>query len=70
MLIKQVDAIGAEPLERPLDCALDVIRLAVEARSELAGFGIDVPAELGRDHDLVAEGCDAVPRMRSHSRGP
>ena|SRR5829696_6519545 len=47
-------------LERPLDCTLDVIRLAVETRAPLAGLEIDIPAEPRRDNYLVAEGCDAL----------
>src|SRR6185369_3842205 len=60
MLIEEVDAIGAESLERPLDRTLDVIRLAVETRTPLTGLEIDVPAELGRDHNLVAERRNAL----------
>ena len=55
VLVEEIDAIGAKALEHALDDQLDVLRAAVEPRAALAGLQIDVPAELGRDHDLVAE---------------
>ena len=42
-------------LEHALDGRHDVAGLAVQPRASLAGLLIDVPAELGGDHDLVAE---------------
>src|SRR5437879_2253983 len=51
MLIEQVDRVGAQPLQRRLNAAPDHLRAAVE--TTLAAF--EVEAELGRDHDLVAD---------------
>ena len=59
VLVEEIDAVGAKALEHPFDGELDVIRAAVEPRAPLAGLEVDVPAELGRDHDLVAERRDA-----------
>src|SRR4051794_41904079 len=51
MLVEQVDRVGAQPLQRGLDAAPDPRRAAVEA----AATALEVEAELGRDHDLVAD---------------
>ena len=51
MLVEQVDRVGPEPLERSLDAALDRLGPAVEPAAVLA---VEVEAELGGDHDLVA----------------
>ena len=40
--------------------------LAIESRPPLAGFQIDVPAELGGDHDLVSERRDAFAENSFH----
>jgi hypothetical protein len=61
MLVEEVDAVGAKALEHPLDGQLDVGRAAVESGAARAGFEVDVPAELGCDHDPVSEGRDALP---------
>ncbi len=53
MLIEQIDAIGPQPLQRGVGDRADALRPAV-----LAGF-VESPvleAELGGNHDLVAEG--------------
>ncbi len=55
MLIEEVDDIGLEPLQRSLGDLPDVLRPAVEA-ALLAGLRIDIEAEFGGDHDLLAEG--------------
>ena len=60
MLVEEVDAVGLEPLQHALGRALDVVGAAVEARAALARVGIDVPAELGGDHHLVAHGRQRV----------
>src|SRR5688572_19940927 len=66
VLIKQIDAIRPQALFRSVDDPLDVLGPAVEARLALAGLQIDVPAELGRDHDLVAERRDAFAQDAFH----
>jgi hypothetical protein len=60
VLVEQVDAVGPKTLQHALDDELDVRGLAVEARPALAGRLVDVPAELRRDHDLVAERRDGL----------
>jgi hypothetical protein len=53
VLVEQIDAVGLQPLERGLGDLLDVLRPAVQA-ALLARIRIDIEAELGRDHDLLA----------------
>jgi hypothetical protein len=51
MLVEQVDAIRLQPHQRRIGHFADALRAAVEA-----GIGVAITeAELGRDHDLVAE---------------
>jgi hypothetical protein len=70
VLVEQVDAVCAKALEHPLDHALDMIGLAVEPGTALPRLLVDVPAELGRDLDLISKGATPSPRMRSTSNGP
>src|ERR1700733_13579289 len=60
MLIQKIDPVGPEPCQHPLDGPFDVVRLTGEPHPELAGVRIYIPAELRRDHDLVAERRDAL----------
>src|SRR5258707_76526 len=59
MLIKQVDDINLEPLERALGGSLDVLWTTVQAWQTLhpAGIGIrtEVEPEFGGDHHSVTE---------------
>ena len=66
MLIEEIDAIGAKPLEHTFDSELDVLGLAVEPRTPLTRLEIDVPAELRCDHDLVSERGDAFAEDTFH----
>jgi hypothetical protein len=54
MLVEEVDDIGPEPLQRSVGDLADVSGPAIQA-DLLAGFGIDLEAELGGDRDLLAE---------------
>ena len=54
MLIEEIDDAGLQSLERRFGHLLDVFRTAVEAPL-LGVLGVDVEAELGCDHDLIAE---------------
>src|SRR5262245_59194758 len=54
VLIEKIDSFGPEPLHGSLGDLLDMRRSAVQA-ALLAGFWIDVEAEFGGDHDLIAE---------------
>ena len=65
VLVEEVDAVGPQALEHPLDRELDVLGLAVEPRPPLTRLEVDVPAELGGDHDLSRNGATPSPRMRS-----
>src|SRR5205823_2167518 len=56
MLVVDVDAIGAEPLERGVAAGEHVLAIAADPQS-LALLVTDV-AELGREHDLVASALD------------
>jgi hypothetical protein len=50
VLVQQVDAVGAQALQRGLDHSTDALWAAVHARTDEAVL----EAELGRDHHLVA----------------
>jgi hypothetical protein len=61
VLVEQVDAVGPEPPERVLDGAPDRLGPAVEALRPAAGLDtFEIPAELRRDHDLVANGLERL----------
>src|SRR6266581_8315289 len=60
VLVDEVNAVSPEPLEHPIHSLLYVVRLAVEPHFEATGLGIYVPAELRRDHHVIAERCDAL----------
>ena len=53
VLVEQVDAVGPQPLQRRLDHLPDVLGPAVQAR--LLPSPLELEAELGRDHHLVAD---------------
>ncbi len=53
VLVEEVDAVGAQPLQRGLGHLLDVFGPAVQATLG-AGLGIEVEAELAGDDHLVA----------------
>jgi hypothetical protein len=53
VLVEQVDRVDPEPLERALDDLRDVLRPAI--KPPLLAIGIELEAELGRDHDLLAD---------------
>jgi len=53
VLIKKIDAVGAQSLEHAFDGQLDMFGTAVEFRTTLAGLRVDVPAELRCDADLA-----------------
>ena len=67
---QKIDAIGAEALEDTLDYPLDVFRAAVESRTAIAGFLIDVPAELGCDRDPISERSHAFAQDSFHLMRP
>ena len=58
VLVQEIDTIGPQAPQHALDGELDAVRTAVETRTPLARLQIDVPAELRRDDDLVAERRD------------
>jgi hypothetical protein len=53
VLVKQIDGLHPQALQRALDGPADVLRPAGDA-AVLTGLGIDVEAELGGDHHPVA----------------
>src|SRR5581483_2962291 len=57
MLIEQIDRVGLQPLQRRMSYGSDPLRIAV---GTLGGNSI-FEAELGRDHDLVANWGQRVP---------
>jgi hypothetical protein len=56
VLVVQVDVVGAEPLQRPLDCDADARGAAVEDAG--AATGVRDDAELRRQYDLIAAAFD------------
>ena len=56
MLVVQVDVVGAEPLQRPLNCDADARGAAVEDAGVATGVRDD--AELRRQYDLIAAAFD------------
>jgi len=56
VLVVQVDVVGAEPLQRPLNCDADARGAAVEDAGVATGVRDD--AELRRQYDLVAAALD------------
>ena len=53
VLVEEVDVVGAEPTQRPLDGALDRVGATVEPASRRVTGEIE--AELACDHDLIAQ---------------
>ena len=53
VLVEQIDGVDLEPLERRVDHLLDVLRPTIEA--PLLARRIEFKAELGCDHDLLAD---------------
>src|SRR5882757_1977725 len=62
VLIEKIDVVRAEASQHRVRYALDVLRLAVEPAS-FARRRINVKAELGGDHDLVADGRQRFPEQ-------
>ncbi len=62
MLVEKVDVVRAKASQHRVRCALDVLRLAVEPAA-FARRRIKVKAELGGDHDLVADGRQRFPEQ-------
>ena len=54
MLVEQVDHVGPESFERRFGHRFDVLRMTVETAGPLGRLAIDIKAELGGDHYLVA----------------
>ena len=65
-----VEKIGAEALQHTLDYPLDVFRAAVESRTAIADFEIDVPAELGCERDPISERSHAFAQDSFHLMWP
>jgi len=57
MLVEEIDAVGAEPLEHTFHDHFDVTGPAVEPWAPHASVLIDVPAELRCDYHLVSKRC-------------
>ena len=70
VLVKEVDAVGLQSLQHSIDDNADVFGLAVQSGKSLPGFLVDVPAELGGDHDIVAERLHRFPKDPFHLMGP
>ena len=60
VLVEKIDVVRAEASQHRVRYALDVLRLAVEPAA-FARRRINVKAELGGDHDLVADGRQRFP---------
>jgi hypothetical protein len=53
VLVEQVDVVGAQPSQRALDGLGEVLGAAIEPG---AGGAVVAEAELGGNHDLIADG--------------
>src|SRR6266481_1986789 len=60
VLVEKIDVVRAEASQHRVRYALDVLRLAIEPAA-FARRRIKVKAELGGDHDLVADGRQRFP---------
>ena len=60
VLVEEVDVVGPQPLERGLGDLLDVLGAAVHAALPGLDPGLEVEAELGGDHDLLAYGLERL----------
>src|SRR4029077_7142209 len=60
VLVEKIDVVRAEASQHRVRYLFDVLRLAVEPSAE-ARRRINVKAELGRDHNLVADGRQRFP---------
>ena len=58
VLIEEIDDIGPEPAERSLRDRPDVLRPAAQAG--LRTIGVELEAELGRDHDIRSHGRECL----------
>ena len=70
VLVVEVDGVDPEPLQRAVDDLLDDLGPARDPPAWLALDGIDVPPELGGDHDLTPDGASASPTSSSLAYGP
>ena len=57
MLIEQIDVVGLKSLERRFGDFLDVRRPAIRAALPVT---LELKPELGRDHHLIAHGCERL----------
>src|SRR3984885_5114965 len=60
VLVEKIDVVRAEASQHRVRYELDMLRLAVEPKA-FARRWINVKAELGGDHDLVADGRQGFP---------
>ena len=67
MLIEEIDAIGAKPLEHTFDSELDVLRAAVEPRTPLTRLEIVFQPNFDVITTLFRKGAMPSPRIRSTS---
>src|SRR6185503_13295482 len=56
VLVKQVDTLNAQTLQRAFGRLADMLRPAVHATAVLTRGGVDIETKLGCDQDLFAEG--------------
>src|SRR3569832_388542 len=56
MLIKQIDVVSLEPLQRCVSDFLHVLRPAIDAELRSLSTGIEFKSELRGDHDFIAYG--------------
>src|SRR5687768_14092526 len=66
VLVEEIDSISVETCEHSLDSLLDMIGTAIESPNHLPCLKIDVPAKLGCDHNLVAEGFNGFAEQTFH----
>lgn len=66
ILVKEVDDVGAQPLQRFISDLPNAPRPAID---RLAGIAA-LKSEFGRDHHLITDGSSASPTTSSLTNGP
>jgi hypothetical protein len=59
-LVTKVDGLDPQALQHPVHRPPDMVGPAVQAGMPLARVGVNVPAELGGDHAVIADGCERL----------
>ena len=70
VLVIEVDRTYAQPLQRAVDDMADAVGMTGDPAARLALLRVDVEAELGGDHDLVAVRGECLANKLLVGKGP